>query len=389
MSARGILSGEFFLNGDEACAEGAICAGCRFFAGYPITPATEVAERMAERLPEVGGIYIQMEDEMASMNAILGASWGGVKAMTSTSGPGFSLMMENLGLGIMTETPCVVVNIQRGGPSTGLPTLVGQGDMMQARWGSHGPYEIIALSPSSPQELFDLTIRAFNLSEKYRTPVLVMSDEAVGHMTEKVIIPPLEEIQVYPRRLAKVPPSEYLPYRPDPDGVPPMVNAGDGYRIHVTGLTHDERGYPEVDAETQDWLVRHLVDKIRRNRADIIQYVEEDTEGADVVVVGYGISARTALWPIELARKEGIRVGLLKLVTVWPFAEEKIRELAAHVSAFVIPEINMGQIALEVERCAAGKAATILVPHAGGSIHEPEPILDAIRRGARTAPPRR
>ncbi len=387
MSARGILSGEFFMNGDEACAEGAICAGCRFFAGYPITPATEVAERMAERLPEVGGIYIQMEDEMASMNAILGASWGGVKAMTSTSGPGFSLMMENLGLGIMTETPCVVVNIQRGGPSTGLPTLVGQGDMMQARWGSHGPYEIIALSPSSPQELFDLTIQAFNLSEKYRTPVLVMSDEAVGHMTEKVVIPPLEEIEVYPRRLAKVPPSEYFPYRPDSDGVPPMVNAGDGYRIHVTGLTHDERGYPEVDAETQDWLVRHLVDKIRRNRADIIQYVEEETEGADVVVVGYGISARTALWPIELARKEGIRVGLLKLVTVWPFAEEKIRELAAHVSAFVVPEINMGQIALEVERCAAGKAATILVPHAGGSIHEPEPILDAIRRGARVKSP--
>jgi len=267
----GVLTGEFFMMGDIACAEGAISAGCRFFAGYPITPATEIAERMAERMPQVGGTYIQMEDEIASMIAVLGASWGGVKAMTATSGPGFSLMMENLGLAIMTETPCVLVNVQRGGPSTGLPTLVGQGDMMQARWGSHGPYEIIALVPSSPQELFDLTIRAFNLSEKYRIPVLVMTDAEVAHMTEKVIIPPPEQIETFPRRKPTVPPHEYLPYQAGDDLVPSMDNFGEGYHLHITGLTHDERGYPVTDAETQERLINRLVEKIRKNRDDIIQ----------------------------------------------------------------------------------------------------------------------
>jgi 2-oxoglutarate ferredoxin oxidoreductase subunit alpha len=335
---------------------------------------------MAERLPEVGGICIQMEDELASMAAILGASWGGMKAMTSTSGPGFSLMMENLGLGIMMETPCVLVNVQRAGPSTGLPTLVGQGDMMQARWGSHGPYEIIALSPTSPQEFFDLTIRAFNLSEKYRTPVIIMADEVVGHMTERVVIPPLDEVEIYPRRKAKSPPDEYLPFKPDKDLVPPMVNAGEGYRIHITGLTHDERGYPVITPEAQDEIVTRLCEKIRRNRDDIIQLEERGLEDAEVVVLSYGISARTSLWPIELAKREGIRVGYLRLITVWPFPEEKVRELAKRIKAFVVPEINYGQISLEVERCAGGKAEVILVPHAGGDVHEPEKVLEAIRK---------
>ncbi len=382
MGSSGVLQGSFFMDGDTACAEGAICAGCRFFGGYPITPATEIAERMALRLPQVGGTYIQMEDEIASMNAVLGASWAGVRAMTATSGPGFSLMMENLGLGIMTETPCVLVNVQRGGPSTGMPTLVGQADMMQARWGSHGHYEIIALAPSSPQELFDLTVRAFNLAEKYRTPVLVMTDETVGHMTERVVIPPLEEIEYYSRRKPTKPKDDgYLPYGPDPDGVPPMACAGDGYRIHVTGLTHDERGYPDtVNVETQQRLVERLVRKIRDNRHDIIRLQEEQTGDADVVVVAYGISARTAARPVRIAREMGVKVGLLKLVTVWPFAEDRIRELASQVRAFVVPEINMGQIALEVERCAAGKARTIPVPHAGGDLHQPEDILDALLR---------
>ena len=379
MNGDGVLTGEFFMMGDIACAEGAISAGCRFFAGYPITPATEVAERMAERMPQVGGTYIQMEDELASMVAVLGASWGGVKAMTATSGPGFSLMMENLGLGIMTETPCVLVNVQRGGPSTGLPTLVGQGDMMQARWGSHGPYEIIALAPNSPQELFDLTIRAFNLSEKYRTPVLVMTDAEVAHMTEKVVIPSPEEIETFPRRKPIVSPSEYLPYKADDDLVPPMANAGEGYRMHITGLTHDERGYPVIDAETQERLVNRLIEKIRRNKDDIIQLEEDDLDDAEVVVCSYGISARTALWPVELARREGIKVGTLRLVTVWPFPEERIRQLARRVKAFVVPEINYGQIVLEVERCAAGQAKVILVRHAGGDIHKPEKVLEAIR----------
>jgi 2-oxoglutarate ferredoxin oxidoreductase subunit alpha len=378
----GVLQGSFFIDGDTACAEGAICAGCRFFGGYPITPATEIAERMARRLPQVGGTYIQMEDEIASISAVLGASWAGVRAMTATSGPGFSLMMENLGLGIITETPCVLVNVQRGGPSTGMPTLVGQGDMMQARWGSHGHYEIIALAPSSPQELFDLTIRAFNLSEKYRTPVLVMTDEAVGHMTERVAIPPPGEIEHYPRRKPKAPPGDgYLPYHPDPDGVPPMACAGDGYRIHVTGLTHNERGYPDtISIETQQRLVERLVGKIRDNRDDIIELHEDQVEGADVVVVAYGISARTAARPIRIAREMGLKVGLLKLVTVWPFAEDRIRELASKVKAFVVPEINMGQIALEVERCAGGQAQTIPVPHAGGGLHHPDDVLEAIKR---------
>ena len=377
------LTGEFFMNGDVACAEGAISAGCRFFAGYPITPATEIAERMSLRLPRVGGIYTQMEDELASMNAILGASWAGVKAMTATSGPGFSLMMENLGLGIMLETPCVVVNMQRAGPSTGLPTLVGQGDMMQARWGSHGCYGIIALSPSSPQEIYELTIKAFNLSEKYRTPVLIMSDEVVGHMSEKVVIPPPEEITLFPRRKPNVPPEQYLPYAPDADLVPPMANAGEGYRFHVTGLTHDERGYPVMNAEAQDKLVRRLVQKIERNKEDIIQIDEDGVDGADVVVCSYGISARVSQFAVERARQEGIRTGMLKLVTVWPFPEERIRKLAKRVKAFVVPEINYGQIALEVERCAGGAADTVLVPHMGGSIHRPESILDAIRKAAR------
>ena len=384
MSDDGVLQGSFFMDGDTACAEGAICAGCRFFGGYPITPATEIAERMARRMPQVGGTYIQMEDEIASMNAVLGASWASVRAMTATSGPGFSLMMENLGLGIMTETPCVLVNVQRGGPSTGMPTLVGQADMMQARWGSHGHYEIIALAPSSPQELFNLTIRAFNLAEKYRTPVLVMTDETVGHMTERVVIPPREEISRYPRRRPVMPPEDgYLPYRADPDGVPPMACAGEGYRIHVTGLTHDERGYPDTDSVgTQQRLIERLIYKIRANRDDIIELWEDQVEGAEVVVVAYGISARTAALPVRMAREMGLRVGLLKLVTVWPFAEDRIRELAPEVKAFVVPEINMGQIALEVERCAGGRAETILVPHAGGGLHHPDDILDAIRRAA-------
>jgi len=386
---KGQLTGEHFMLGDHACAEGAILAGCRFFAGYPITPATEIAERMSVRLPQVEGKYVQMEDELASMNAILGASWAGVKSMTATSGPGFSLMMENLGLGIMLETPCVLVNVQRGGPSTGLPTLVGQQDMMQARWGSHGDYEIIALSPGSPQELFDLTIRAFNLSEKYRTPVLVMTDAEVGHMTEKVVIPPPEEIEILTRPLVakgELEPDRFRIYRSHPDGIPgyvsPMVKAGDGYRIHVTGLTHDERGYPAMNPEANERNVSRIMEKITANHKDIIQVEKEKLRGADVVVVSYGISARTSLWPIEQARKEGLKVGYLRLITVWPFPEEIIAKLAEKVRAFIVPEINMGQISREVERCAKGKAEVIGVHKPGGDILDPRDVLAAIHQGA-------
>jgi len=378
VSKDGVFHGELFTNGDIACAEGAISAGCRFFAGYPITPATEVAERMSERLPQVGGVFVQMEDEIASMNAVLGASWAGVKAMTATSGPGFSLMMENLGLGIMLETPCVLVNIQRAGPSTGLPTLVAQGDMMQARWGSHGSYEIIALAPSCPQEIFDLTITAFNLSEKYRIPVLVMSDEAVGHMSERVAMPRIATEKLVSRKRPQVAPDAYLPYESGEDLVPAMAVAGEGYRFHVTGLTHDEKGYPVMTAEAQDKLVRRLIDKIRLNRKDIIRYEEIGVEDAEVVVCAYGITSRIASYAVQQARAEGIRAGLLRLITVWPFAEERVRELASQVKAFVVPEINSGQIVLEVERCAGG-TRTLLVPHMGGGVHLPQAILQGIK----------
>jgi 2-oxoglutarate ferredoxin oxidoreductase subunit alpha len=383
MPNNSILCGEFFMNGDTACAEGAISAGCRFFAGYPITPATEVAERMSERLPQIGGVFIQMEDEIASMNAVLGASWAGVKAMTATSGPGFSLMMENIGLGVMLETPCVVANVQRAGPSTGLPTLVAQGDMMQARWGSHGHYEIIALVPDSPQEMFDLTVLAFNLSEQYRVPVLLMADEAVGHMSEKVVIPEINSKELVNRPRPKVAPEKYLPYDSRKGLVPPMAVAGEGYRFHVTGLTHDDRGYPVMTAEAQDKLIRRLVDKIRLNIKDITKYEEVKIDDAEVVVVSYGISARIARYAVQKAREEGIKAGLLRLITVWPFADDRIRKLASAVKAFLVPEINYGQMVREVERCVAGKAKVRLISHMGGGVHLPETILEAIREEAR------
>ncbi len=379
MASKAVLTGTHFINGDHACCEGALAAGCRFFAGYPITPATEIAERMSRRLPELGGVYIQMEDELASMAAILGASWGGVKAMTSTSGPGFSLMMENIGFGICTETPCVICNVQRAGPSTGLPTLVGQGDMMQARWGSHGHYEIIALCPSSVQEMFDFTIRAFNLSEQYRIPVIIMADEVVGHMNERVVIPPEAEIKLVERRKPTAPPGDYLPYRPDADWVAPMANCGDGYRIHVTGLTHDERGYPVMDADTQAQMVNRLIQKIQSNRDTIIRTENIYLDDAEVVVVAYGISARSAKQAVREARAAGVRAGLIKLETVWPFPEKLIRDVATRVRALIMPEINAGQMVLEVERCAGGACPVKLVSHFGGSIIHPRTILDAIK----------
>jgi len=380
---RRVLTGEHFMTGDHACAEGALAAGCSFFAGYPITPSTEIAERMALRLPQVEGVFIQMEDEIASMNAILGAAWGGAKTMTCTSGPGFSLMMENLGLGIVMETPTVLVNIQRGGPSTGLPTLVGQADMMQARWGSHGHYEIIALCPNSPQELFDHTLKAFNLSEQYRIPVLVMGDESVGHMSEKVVIPPADELKITPRNYTKKKPGAYWPHEVGDDDIPEMVKAGDGYRIHVTGLTHDKRGYPIIDAKTQDWMVRHLIDKIQKNKHKIIEVEEIELEDAEVCIVSYGISSRVSYRAMELARDAGIKCGMLRLITAWPFCEDKIRELAPRLKAFVVVENNFGQMSLEVERCACGKCLTRLVPHAGGDIHDPEVVLKAIKETVR------
>jgi 2-oxoglutarate ferredoxin oxidoreductase subunit alpha len=375
---RGVLTGPHFIDGDHACCEGAIAAGCRFVAGYPITPSTEVVERIAERFPFVGGVFIQMEDEIASSIAIQGGVWGGKKAMTVTSGPGFSLMMEHIGYAAMTETPCVFVDVQRAGPSTGLPTQPGQGDMMQARWGSHGDYGIIALSPNSPQECFDLSIKAFNLAELYRVPVLFMMDECVGHMTERVNIPPADQIKIVARNFYSGPKDEFLLYRANGDLVPPMVKAGDGYNIHVTGLTHDEHGYPSMTLAAQDKLIPRLLNKIKQNSDSIIEYEEDGVDGADIVVVTYGITSRTAIPAIEQARQEGLKVGHLRLIVVWPFPEKRIRELATRVKGFVVPEINLGQMVLEVERCAAGKTGVCLVPHSGGSVHNPRDIYKAI-----------
>jgi 2-oxoglutarate ferredoxin oxidoreductase subunit alpha len=380
---KGVLTGAHYLDGDFAIAEGALAAGCRFFAGYPITPSTETAERFAERIPFVGGVFIQMEDEIASITALIGAAWGGLKAMTVTSGPGFSLMMENIGLAAMMEAPLVIANVQRGGPSTGLPTLTGQGDMLQVKFGSHGDYEIIALSPDSPQECFDLTVKAFNLSETYRVPTFIMTDECVGHMHEKVVIPPSDQIELVERKWYEGPKDKYLPYKPDKDLVPFMIKAGDGYRFHTTGLTHDERGYPMVNAECQDWVVRHIVDKIRKNADRIIEYREDQTENADVVVISYGITSRVAVKAVQEARKAGIKVGTLRLIVVWPFPEQRIKELARKVKAFVVPELNLGQIRREVERCAFGQAPAIGVSHCGGWVHDPDDILKAIKEAAR------
>jgi 2-oxoglutarate ferredoxin oxidoreductase subunit alpha len=377
VKAKYSLTGKWYLNGDVACAEGGIAAGCRFFAGYPITPATEIAERMAVRMPQVDGIFIQMEDEISSMAAILGASWGGMKSMTSTSGPGFSLMMENYGLGIMMETPTVIVNVQRGGPSTGLPTLVGQGDVMQTKWGTHGDIQAIALAPQSPQECFDLTVKAFNLSERFRTPVVVLTDESVGHMTELVEIPAPETIKLVDRKRPRMKPENYLPYEGGKNLVPPMPSAGEGYRIITTGLTHDERGYPIINSETQEKLLDRLIRKITDFSDEIIDYEEFLVKDADVVVVTYGISSRPSKRAVKLARADGIKVGMIRLRTVWPFPEEVIRDLASRVRGLVVPEVNEGQVALEVERAACGDA-NVLHVGCGGRIHHPDEILSAI-----------
>ena len=376
-----ILTGEHFINGDVACAEGAIAAGCNFFGGYPITPATEVAEHISIRLPQVGGSFIQMEDEIAAMTSVLGGAWTGAKSMSATSGPGFSLMMETIGLAIVTETPCVLVNVQRAGPSTGLPTQGAQGDMMQAKWGSHGDYEIIAIAPASPQEMFDLTIIAFNLSEKYRTPVFIMSDEIVGHMSEKVIIPDAKKIKLVSRLKPKGKKDRFKLYKPGVGGVAPMPAIGDGYKVHVTGLTHDEKGYPVMSVDTQKEMMERLLGKIRNNLDDIIMTESYRMEDAEIVVISYGVSSRTSYTAVDEARSRGIKAGLLRLITVWPFPDKMIKELAGRVRGFVTVEINMGQISREVQRCVGWRVPAYSVGHAGGAVIPPEDVLEVIEEG--------
>jgi 2-oxoglutarate ferredoxin oxidoreductase subunit alpha len=379
---REVLTGEHFMLGDHACAEGALAAGCRFFAGYPITPSTEVAERLALRLPEVGGVYIQMEDELASIAAVIGASCGGERAMTATSGPGYSLMMEHIGLAIMMEVPCVVVNVMRGGPSTGLPTTVGQQDVMQAKWGSHGDYELIAYTPWTVQEAFDLTVKAFNMADRYRVPVMMMIDETIGHMTERLKIPEKEGIQIIERkRPATTGSNGFLPFKADEeDLVPPFPLPGEGYYFHFESLTHDERGYPQTTAPFHEKLVSRLIEKIRRNASDIIDYEEMWMEDAEVVVVSYGVSARCALSGVRLAREHGMQAGFLRLKTLWPFPEERIYELARKVKGFVVAEINAGQMIREVERNAHADLPFVLVNKFGGAIMTPDEVYAGVER---------
>ena len=367
------------MQGNEACAEGAIRAGCRFFAGYPITPASEIAERLSYRLPQVDGTFIQMEDEIASMGAVIGGSLAGVKSMTATSGPGFSLMQENLGFACLTEVPCVVVNVMRGGPSTGLPTNPSQGDVMQARWGTHGDHPIIALSPSSVLECFSLTVKAFNLSEKYRSPVILLMDEVVAHMREKVILPDPARLEVIDRVKPSVPPEWYLPYEDTSFGVPPMGIFGEGYRYHVTGLIHDIRGFPTLRQDEIEPFLLRLFRKISTHFADI-QLVESFfTEDADVVIIAFGSVARAAHRAMVEARAKGLKVGLLKLITLWPFPRRSVEPLTQAGKTLLIPEMNMGQVSREVKRVNQGMTPVITLNKIDGTLITPQEILEKIQ----------
>jgi len=370
---------EKLLQGNEAIVEGALRAGCRFFAGYPITPATEIAEVMSQRLPAVDGTFIQMEDEIASMGAVIGASLAGAKSMTATSGPGFSLMQENIGFACIAEVPCVVVNVMRGGPSTGLPTSPAQGDVMQARWGTHGDHPIIVLCPSTIRECYELTIKAFNFSEKYRNPVILLLDEVVAHMREKISLNDDDKIDVFNRVKPTVPPEWYIPYEDTPVGIPPMANFGEGYRYHVTGLTHDIRGFPTSRPEEIDPFIRRLFRKISQNFTDLQIGEFFMTDDADVSVIAYGCIARSAKRAVIDARERGIKAGLLKINTIWPFMRIQVEKVLQTSGCVIVPEMNMGQISREVKRVNKGGAKVFSINKVDSTIITPEEILIRIR----------
>jgi len=366
--------GLHYFSGNEAAAEGAIAAGCRFYAGYPITPSSELMERMAIRLRELGGVFIQMEDEIASISAVLGAAWAGAKSMTATSGPGFSLMQEAIGYGAFTETPCVIVDVQRAGPCTGQATKVGSGDVMQAKWGSHGDYQVIALSPWSVQEMYDLTVRAFNLSERYRVPVFVLAEEATGHLRETVRIRP--EVEVWDRKKMK----GGAPFgTEEEDGVPPMPAFGEGERIAVTGSTHDARGFRKTDdSRAHSMLVERINRKILKNRQDIVETESYFIDDAEIVVLAYGFTARTGLFSVKRMRKEGRKVGLVRLKTLWPFPEEAVREAAAKAKNVFVPEMNRGQVADEARKYSRCEVHSLA--QTNGEVIGPEAMEEALRR---------
>lgn len=369
-----------FLQGNEACVEAALYAGLNFYAGYPITPSTEITEHMAVRLPQIGGKFLQMEDEIASMCAIIGASLTGHKVMTATSGPGFSLMQEALGYAIMTEIPCVIVNVQRGGPSTGLPTNVSQGDIYQARWGTHGDHAIIAMTASNHQDVFETTITAFNLAETYRTPVILLFDEVVGHMREKLVIPEKGEIPLLERLRTSVKDGvDYHPYLPREDGRLPMSDFGGVHRYNVTGLYHDMWGFPSNNPAVVQGLHRHLVDKIINHANQIARYKEYYLEDAETILISYGSSARSALHLIESRRPRGERFGLLELNTLWPFPSQIVREKCANAKHIIVVEMNMGQIFRTVKRAVEDPERVFLANRIDGVFINPEDIRNIIR----------
>ncbi|MDI6705958.1 MAG: 2-oxoacid:acceptor oxidoreductase subunit alpha [Bacillota bacterium] len=339
-----------FIQGNEAIAEGAIAAGARFYAGYPITPSSEVAEVSSVRLPQVGGLYVQMEDEIGSIAAIIGASVAGKKSYTATSGPGFSLMQENLGVAVMAEVPCVIIDVQRSGPSTGLATKPAQGDVMQSRWGTHGDHGIIVISPSSVQDCYDLTIQAFNLSEKYRTPVIFLADEIVGHMREKAVLWEPSPDQIINRKKPTCDPKDYKPFKPDEDGIAPLAAYGSEYVFRVSGSTHDETGFANSKPDNADRFIRHYTDKIEKNKKDIVILRRFNLEDAEYAIVTFGCSTRSALEAMKIARNMGKKVGVLQLVTLWPFADDGVRELCRKVKGVVVPEMNLGQVIRELKR---------------------------------------
>jgi 2-oxoglutarate/2-oxoacid ferredoxin oxidoreductase subunit alpha len=368
------------MQGNEACTLGALAAGLEFYAGYPITPSTEIAELCAEELPKIGGRFIQMEDEIGSIAACIGASLAGKKAMTATSGPGFSLMQECLGYACLTEVPIVIVDVQRMGPSTGMPTSLGQADLMQARWGTHGDHPVIVLAPGSVKECFDLTYRAFDLAETYRVPVIVLMDETVGHMREKVVLPDPATLKPA-RRAAPASPAGYLPYAADEDGgVPAMAAFGDGYRWHVTGLFHDEAGRPTNSGEAASRLLKRLMRKVEKAAPDIEEHFEESLDGAEIVVVSFGSSAMSSLSAVRRARREGIAAGMLRLKSVWPFPEELVKKATAGAARVIVPEMNLGQLVLEVERAVRCEVEVNRLGKVNGELFRPEEIFAAIAR---------
>ncbi len=371
---------QLLLQGNEAIVEGALAAGCRFFAGYPITPATEISEVMSVRLPAEDGTFIQMEDEIASLGAVIGASLAGVKSMTATSGPGFSLMQENLGFACVAEVPCVIVDVMRAGPSTGLPTNVSQGDVMQARWGTHGDHPVIVLAVSTTQDCFSITVKAFNLSEKFRTPVIILADEVVAHTREKISLPHPEELEIVDRIRPNMPPEWYVPYEDNARGVPAMGIFGDGYRYHVTGLIHDVRGFPTQRPDEIVPFMNRIFRKINQHFFEIQMIDEEYLDDAEVVVIAYGCVARSARRAVRDARARGIKAGLLQLITLWPFPRQAIEPVLRRARAVLVPELNMGQMSREVKRVNQGTTRVETLNRIDGSLIAPNEILTRLMK---------